>query len=171
MEKMLFAAYETLRQKPKEITLTQQCQVIALHDKHMILSCAVWHLRNGLIHRANKRKITQEDCNSWLHFSVAAAALSALPKGHFFMNRSWYLLHKLEMTEPCEKYTELENLSHPGSCATALERFQSPGPGRGVRTFGSCSMGDSKSTMWNVFLSGSHYCRNNKDQCWTAAPQ
>lgn len=34
---------------------------------------------------ASKRKITYEDCNSSVHVSVAAAALSALPKQRPFL--------------------------------------------------------------------------------------
>lgn len=69
-----------------------------------------------------------------------------------------------------EKYTRLENLSWPGSCAAVLEHFQTPVPGRGVTAFGSRCNRDSKSLTWNTLLSESHYCRNNKDWCWTAAP-
>ena len=68
-------------------------------------------------------------------------------KGHFFMKRSQYFPHKLEMIEPGEKYTGLENLSRPGSCAAALEHFQNPVPCRGVMAFGSRCNGDSKSPM------------------------
>lgn len=49
------------------------------------------------------------------------------------------------MIELGEKYTGLENLSWPGSCAAALEHFQTPVPDRGVMAFGSSCNGDSKS--------------------------
>lgn len=92
MAKMLFVVYEALCQKPKEITLTQQRQPIALHSKHTVLSFAVWHLRNGLIHGASKRKITYEDRNSPVHVSVAAAALSVLLKQRPFLYETFLVL-------------------------------------------------------------------------------
>lgn len=92
-EKMLFTVCEALCQKPRDLTLTQQCQPTVLQSICMLPSCAVWHSRNGLsTYGTSKRKIISEDCNISVHVLVAPAALLELPKQRPFLYETFLTL-------------------------------------------------------------------------------